>query len=291
MRVFLQSIDEKVWLIVEVGWTKPEEPQTTWDDAKIKTANFNCQALNALFSTVTNEEFKKISSIDNVKESWTILENTYEGTKVVKNSKLQKLTTSFEKIRMDEDKSFDEFYAKFKDIVNSAFNFGEQIPKPKIVRKILRSLPERFHAKITAIEESKDLESIPLIELIGNLQTYELRLARVGKGGKGKNMALKIKNDDNDESSDDEDTKLKSYITRKFKKFIKNTNVKAGDKGHKQFAFSQFKSQEKGKREFKDAGQSNNVLPGPKCYECQGFGHIKQECPTYLKSIEKKAKP
>ena len=63
--------------------------------------------------------------------------------------------------------------------------------------------------------------SIPLLELIGNLQTYELGLARVGKGGKGKNMALKTKNDDNDESSDDENTKLKSYITIQFKKFIK----------------------------------------------------------------------
>jgi len=68
-----------------------------------------------------------------------------------------------------------------------------------------------------------------LIELIGNLETYELGKARVGKGGKGKNMALKTKNDDNNESSDDEDTKLKSYITRQFKKFIKNVNVKAGD--------------------------------------------------------------
>ena len=48
---------------------------------------------------------------------------------------------------------FDEFYAKFKDIVNSAFNLGETILEPKIVRKVLRSLPERFHAKITAIEE------------------------------------------------------------------------------------------------------------------------------------------
>ena len=79
----------------------------------------------------------------------------------------------------------------------------------------------------------RSLDSIPLIELIGNLQTYELGLARVGKGGKGnkgKNMALKVKNDDNDESSKDEDTKLKSYITRQFKKFIKNVNVKSSDK-------------------------------------------------------------
>ena len=96
--------------------------------------------------------------------------------------------------------------------------------------KIHRFLLERFHAKIIVIKESNDLDSIPLTELIGNLQTYELGLARVGKGHKGKNMALKTKNDDNDESSDDEDTKLKSYITRQFKKFIKNMNVKAGDK-------------------------------------------------------------
>ena len=52
---------------------------------------------------------------------------------------------------------FDEFYAKLKDIVNLVFNFGETIPEPKIVRKVLRSLPERFHAKITAIEESRIL--------------------------------------------------------------------------------------------------------------------------------------
>ena len=155
---------------------------------------------------------------------------------------------------MDEDESFDEFYAKLKDIVNLAFNLGEHIPKPKIVRKILRSLPKRFHVKITAIEESKEFDSIPLTELIGNLQTYELGLTRASKGGKGKNMALKTKNDDNDETFDDEDTKLKSYITRQLKKFIKNANVKAGDKDHKQTTFSQYKSQDKGKREFKDAG-------------------------------------
>jgi len=169
MRTFLQSLNEKIWLTVEVGWKKPKEPPATWDDAKIKAANFNNRALNALFSAVTNEEFKKISSTDNAKESWTILQNTYEGTKAVKNSKLQRLTTNFEEIRMDEDESFDEFYVKLKDMVNSTFNLGEQILEPKIIKKILRSLPERFHTKITIIEESKDLVPIPLIELIENL--------------------------------------------------------------------------------------------------------------------------
>ena len=58
--------------------------------------------------------------------------------------------------------------------MNSAFNLEETIPEPKIVRKVLRSLPKRFHAKIIAIEESKDIDKIPLTELVGNLQTYEL---------------------------------------------------------------------------------------------------------------------
>ena len=97
---------------------------------------------------------------------------------------------------MEEDKSFNEFYAKLKDIVNSAFNLGETIPKPKIIRKVLRSLPDRFHAKITMIEESKDIDKIPLIELVGNLQTYELGLIRIWKLSKSKSMALKAKSSD-----------------------------------------------------------------------------------------------
>ena len=58
---------------------------------------------------------------------------------------------------MEDDESFDEFYAKLKDIVNSTFNLGETILEPKIVRKVLRSLLKKFHAKITVIEESKTL--------------------------------------------------------------------------------------------------------------------------------------
>ena len=73
MRAFLQSLDEKVWQAVEIGWTKPTKAPANWDDAKIKAENFNNRVLNALFSAVTNEEFKKISSTETAKEAWTIL--------------------------------------------------------------------------------------------------------------------------------------------------------------------------------------------------------------------------
>ena len=75
MIAFLQSLDEKVWQAVEIGWTMPTEALTDQDDAKIKTTNFNRKALNALFSAITNEECKKISSIEIAKEAWTIPPN------------------------------------------------------------------------------------------------------------------------------------------------------------------------------------------------------------------------
>ena len=73
MKVFLQSLDEKVWQAIKIDWTKPKEAPADWDDAKIKVANFNSRVLNALFSVVTNEEFKMISSTKTAKEAWTIL--------------------------------------------------------------------------------------------------------------------------------------------------------------------------------------------------------------------------
>ena len=73
MRAFLQSLDKKVWQAVKIGWTKPKEAPADWDDAKIKAANFNSRALNALFNVAINEKFKKISSTKTVKEVWTIL--------------------------------------------------------------------------------------------------------------------------------------------------------------------------------------------------------------------------
>ena len=84
----MESSDEKVWQVVEIGWTKPKKASIDWDEAKIKAANFNSRSLNALFSAVTNEEFKKISSTETAQEAWTILQTTYEGTKAVKDSKL-----------------------------------------------------------------------------------------------------------------------------------------------------------------------------------------------------------
>ena len=82
---------------------------------------------------------------------------------------------------MFEDEFFDEFYAKLNDIVNFSFNLGEVYDQPKIIRKILRSLTEDFRPKVTTITESKDVNSIPVDELVGSLQSYESNLPKPNK--------------------------------------------------------------------------------------------------------------
>ena len=245
MRTFLCSIDEAVWDAVEIGWTKPKAAKSTWDKATLAASNANSKAFNAIFCGVSPDEFHRISHITVAKEAWQILETTYEGTKKVKDTKLQMLTTRFEELRMSEDKSFDSFYSKLNEVVISKFNLGEKTEDSKVVQKILRSLQESFRAKVTAIEESKDLDEIKVEELIGSLQTYELSLPNQRKS---KSLALKTTNERveaRDSSDEDVVEKDVAYLAKNFRKFLKfKNNGKFGDKG-------KFTSSRKEKNDFK----------------------------------------
>ena len=111
------------------------------------------------------------------------------------------------------------------DIVNSAYNLGEIYDQPKIVKKILRSLTENFRPKVTAITESKDVDSIPVDELVGFLQSYELDLPKTSKS---KSMALKLVDNVEVGRFDDELSATKiAYFAKNCRNFRKNNNRKA----------------------------------------------------------------
>ena len=146
----------------------------------------------------------------------------HEGTKAIKINKLQQLTSKFESIRMSGDESFDEFYAKLNDIVNFAYNLSEIYDQHKIVRKILRSLTEDFRSKVTAITKSKDVDFIPVDELVGSLQSYELDLPKTSKS---KSMTLKSVNDVEVGGFDDELSATEiAYLAKNFRNFLRNSN-------------------------------------------------------------------
>ena len=282
MKAFLCSIDEAIWDAVEIGWTKPEAAKSTWDKAAFAASNANTKALNAIFCGASLDEFHQIFHITIAKEAWQILETIYEGTKKVKDTKLQMLTTRFKELRMSEDESYDSFCSKLNEVVIDKFNFGEKTEDSKVVRKILRSLLESFCAKMTAIEESKNLDEIKVQELVGSLQTYKLSLPNQRKS---KSLALKMINERVEtHGSSDEDVVENdvAYLAKNFRKFLKFKNSeKFGDKG-------KFMSFGKEKKDFKKKeGKESQPTQGVTCFECNGHGHFKRECPNYLRPKHK----
>ena len=114
MKAFLKSIDERVWNSIEYRWEKPTTLISEWQTSQKEAVVFNSKDMNAIFNAVSMEEFKRISNVEVAYTAWNILQTVHEGIKTVKINKVQQLTTRFESIRMSDDESFDEFYAKLK---------------------------------------------------------------------------------------------------------------------------------------------------------------------------------
>ena len=105
---------------------------------------------------------------------------------------------------------------------------GEIYDKPKIVRKIHRSLTKDFRPKVTATTESKDVDSIPVDELVGSLQSYELDLPKTSKS---KSMALKSVDDVDVGGFDDKLSAAKiAYLAKNFRNFLRDNNRRARGK-------------------------------------------------------------
>ena len=154
MKAFLKSINERMWNSVEYGWEKLTTLVSEWSTSQKEVAAFNIKAMNTTFNAVSIEEFRRISNVEVAHPTRNILQTMHEGTKAIKINKFQQLTNRFDSIRMSNNESFNEFYAKLNDIVNSAYYLGKIYDQLKIVRKILRSLTEDFRLKVTSITES-----------------------------------------------------------------------------------------------------------------------------------------
>ena len=174
------------------------------------------------------------------------------------------------------------------DIVNSTYNLGEIYDQPKIVRKILKSLTENFRPKATVITESKDVDSIPIDELVGSLQSYELDLPNTNKS---KLMALKSIDDVDGNGFDDELSFTEiSYLAKNFRNFLRNNNKRA--RGKNNVEPRNFKRNEPTKVNNTDktkekVGQTSSNSLGQQFFGCQRYGHLKSECPIFLRSKDK----
>ncbi|GAU48358.1 hypothetical protein TSUD_282610 [Trifolium subterraneum] len=235
---------------------KPEEDWTTAEDT---LAVGNSKALNALFNGVDKNMFRLIKMCKIAKEAWDILKTTQEGTAKVKISRLQILTRKFENLKMKEDESVHDFYMNVMDFANSFDDLGEKMSDEKIVRKILRSLTKKFDMKVIAMEEAQDISTMRVDELIGSLQTYE---SSVNERIERKNKSIALVSNTAEEDEEDEQ-----------------------DSGAKNNASDIMRSIDAQKRSKGD--EKPTVNKGIQCHECEGYGHIRTECGTYLRKQKK----
>ena len=145
-----------------------------WSDLEKKYFSLNAKAMNMLFCALDKNEFNRILTCETAFDIWRTLEITHEGTSKVKNSKVNILLHDFELFQMQLSETIGDMYTRFTDVVNNLRVLGKSFSNFDLVSKILRSLPKRWDSKITAIQETKDLNIFLLEELIGSLMTYEM---------------------------------------------------------------------------------------------------------------------
>ncbi|MQL85725.1 hypothetical protein Taro_018247 [Colocasia esculenta] len=234
------------------------------------------------------KEFSRVSTCNSAKEMWDKLELIYEGTSEVRETKTSMLVSEYEMFKMKNEETISDMFAKFMLIINGLKGL-KKYSESDLVRKILWSLPSSWHTKTTIIEDSNDLSTMKLDELIGSLMTYEINLKRKEtEVNPRKSIALKASNkssssskkeaqqeSDEFKSSSDSENDEMAMLTRQFKKFLRFKKKDSGSS--KTFPKKDFTNK------FESNKKSNMIV----CSECKKPGHMRGECPELKKKLKK----
>ncbi|GJT88914.1 zf-CCHC domain-containing protein [Tanacetum coccineum] len=227
------------------------------DDLKKKLAKNN-EAKMVLYNALPKKEYERIFMCKTAKDIWQSLLITHQ------------------------EESIDSGFSRFNTIITSLKALDEGFSSKNYVRKFLRALHPKWRAKVTAIEESKDLSSLALDELIGNLKVHEVVMEKDSKIYKGKkerikSIALKAKKESSDDEtstsgSDDEEYAM---AVRNFKKFFRRKGKFVRQPREERKSFRQ-RDEKKGKSD-------------RKCFRCGDPSHLIGDCPKTSRNKDQKA--
>ncbi|GKA34893.1 zf-CCHC domain-containing protein [Tanacetum coccineum] len=249
------------------------------DDLKKKLAKNN-KAKMVIYNALPRKEYERIFMCKTAKEIWDTLLITHQGNSQVKDNKIDLLVQQYEQFMIPEEESIDNAFARFNTIITSLKALDEGFSSTRIMlEKFSLGLHPKWRAKVTAIEESKDLTSLSLDGLIGNLKVYEVIIKKDSEMVKGKreqnrSLALKAKKESSDEDisiSNSEDdvyaqavfVSCETLLVRDFKKFFKRRG-RFVRKPHDERKSSQRNKDDKSER---------------KCFKCGDPNHLIGECP------------
>ncbi|GJR61119.1 zf-CCHC domain-containing protein [Tanacetum coccineum] len=290
---YVKSKDLDLWHVITNGDFQPiqQNPKTKLDevipfekqsdDLKKRLAKNN-EAKMVIYNALPRKEYERIFMCNTTKEIWKTLLITHQGNNQVKDNKIDLLVQQYEQFVISEDESIDSAFARFNTIITSLKALDEGYSSKNYVRKFLRALHPKWRAKVTTIEESKDLTSLSLDELIGNLKVHEMIIKKDSEIVKAKverkSLALKAKKESSDEECSTSGSEDEEYAmaVRDFKKFFKRRG--------------RFVRQPRNdKKTFQRSRDDKNGKSDRKCFRCGDPNHLIGECPKPPKDKNQRA--
>ncbi|XP_073224711.1 uncharacterized protein [Cicer arietinum] len=278
MQLFLKSQDTGMWRIITDGDFTPRVDQDDLNSALKKEADWtaedkakvllNSKAQLFLSCALSREESERVDECTTAKEVWDTLQTHHEGTSHVKETRIDIGIRKFELFEMQEGETIDEMYSRFTTIVNEMRSLGKAYTVQERVRKIMRCLPIIWRPMVTAISQAKNLESLPLEELIGTLRAHEIVLQEDKPVKKGKAIALKVSQEkitvpveEESEENEQGDADEIALLTRRIQRMMRRRDqIKKGFQN----------------RNPKTEIDKSQVT----CFGCNKLGHYKAECPS-----------
>ncbi|KAK2969370.1 hypothetical protein RJ640_000642 [Escallonia rubra] len=286
MKTIFKSLG--LWESVVEGFTEPNTTEGMTENQKKKLdekRQKDASALSLIQRNVTDPIFPRIMRVESAKEAWETLRNEFQGDDKVRAIKLQSLRKDLENMKMKEDESLKDYSSRFLELINQMKTHGEDISDRRIVEKTLISLPEKFDPIIAVIEETKDLSTLSVQEVMASLKSYEQRLARHTEKAVESAFQSKL-----NVGSKNQERKPQNFDQPK------GESSRGGRYGR-----GRGRNRGRGRGNFgRSYNSENNSKPcgvckkmshvekdcwfkgQPQCHRCKKFGHVKKDCRVKL---------
>ncbi|XP_010513200.1 PREDICTED: uncharacterized protein LOC104789161 [Camelina sativa] len=260
--VAISSIDMEAWFAVEDGWSHPTEKneegemvpkhRKKWTVKEKAESKHNSQALSVIFKSLPRAIFNQVQGCEAAKEAWDILVVMFEGTSRVKRTRLDNLASDFENLHMTETESVADYSSRLSGIAQEAVVLGKRYKDKKLVKKFLRSLPNKFHPHRSATDVSLNSDELKYNQEVADEEKVGLlvkKYFRKMERGQRKGTPSLMKSDTDKE-------------------------IRKSDKQEQQCAECE------GFGHYKSECPNNKRKSSLQCYGCKGYGHTKFDCPS-----------
>ncbi|XP_010424094.1 PREDICTED: uncharacterized protein LOC104709132 [Camelina sativa] len=271
----IQGIDMEAWFAFEDGWTEPTvkddkgvlvpKPRKQWTTEEKAESKHNSQALSVIFNSLPLDQFNSVQGCVAAKEACDILQVTFKRTSNVKRTRLDNLASYFENLSMEEGETIASYSGRLSAIAQEAVVMGKRYKDKKLVKKFLRSIPDKFQPHRSAIDVSLNSDELTFSQVVGMMQSFEIQLKKKEQRT-AQSFALKaVETQKTVVAQDSADEEKVGLLVRKIFRKMERGQRKG----------STFASRADSERDVKRSDKQDR-----QCLECEGFGHTRVECPN-----------